>query len=563
MAHTELAIQEDAKGAISVRGLILQAAPNEADALSYSFEGNANRAIAEHKLNTTSSRSHCIFTIHISSRSRVESEGHTIHSKLNCVDLAGSERLSKSGSEGQLMKEAMYINKSLTFLEQVVLALSTAGRDHVPYRQAKLTNLLKDSLGGNCKTSMVAAVWAEEVHMEETISTLKFGTRMMRVQNEATVNVSIPPEIQIRKLQKEVSELKAELNMQNQLRGKQGITYGEDFDDDERFELQREVRGFIEGRTQEMEVKNIRQVKEMFRIFKAFVENAEAEASAKLQSNAHAAPTAAVAGKKPGDRKASTMDGVGEVEGAMGFSIGTAVPAKIERHEKRPNTKENGHHNDGADGHHAAGRGMEHITGIEMPDRNAVFEDYKQTEGSECSAVVRQTQIALRDRKKQLRDVSVQVNDYKLRIDELRLTLEQKVQDREAYGEPGEVVDEEEFHLLHELREIKQKYRTAYESMQEFKTARDYEERMLEQARSKLLLDFETWYSRAYGVAFPHGGHGSGLSMPPIGGGGVVSQRQTRIEDDLEDPESATFYKARKVAQAHQHTHKGSGPRRR
>jgi kinesin family protein 6/9 len=71
----------------------------------------------------------------------------------------------------------------------VVIALCDKNRDHIPYRQSKLTNILRDSLGGNCKTLMVANIWPEPSHLEETVSTLKFATRMMRVSNEAIVNV--------------------------------------------------------------------------------------------------------------------------------------------------------------------------------------------------------------------------------------------------------------------------------------------------------------------------------------------------------------------------------------
>ena len=80
-------------------------------------------------------------------------------SKINLVDLAGSERTKKTGSEGRTLVEAQFINKSLSFLEQVVVALSDQQRDHIPYRQNKLTYLLKDSIGGNSKTCMIANVW--------------------------------------------------------------------------------------------------------------------------------------------------------------------------------------------------------------------------------------------------------------------------------------------------------------------------------------------------------------------------------------------------------------------
>jgi kinesin family protein 6/9 len=160
-----------------------------------------------HTLNEASSRAHTIFTIHIESRSRVESADKVVFSKLHLVDLAGSERTKKTHSEGIILKEAQFINKSLSFLEQVVLALSDKKRDHIPYRQAKLTNFLRDSLGGNCKTVMI----------EETQSTLKFATRMMKIQNEASVNLMLDPALQIKRYEKEIRDLKQELAMHDTL----------------------------------------------------------------------------------------------------------------------------------------------------------------------------------------------------------------------------------------------------------------------------------------------------------------------------------------------------------
>lgn len=89
----------------------------EEDAIAQLFEGETNRTISEHKLNKASSRSHCVFTVHLEIRSKVESAEKVIISKLNLVDLAGSERTKKTGSEGRTLLEAQFINKSLSFLE--------------------------------------------------------------------------------------------------------------------------------------------------------------------------------------------------------------------------------------------------------------------------------------------------------------------------------------------------------------------------------------------------------------------------------------------------------------
>ena len=111
----------------------------------------------------------------------------------------------------------MYINRSLTYLEQVVVALSSKGRSHTPYRQSKLTHLLKDSLGGNSKTLLIANVYGEAHHLEETISTLQFAARVRLVPNEATINEEHDPEQLLKKYSMEIADLKAELAMHDSL----------------------------------------------------------------------------------------------------------------------------------------------------------------------------------------------------------------------------------------------------------------------------------------------------------------------------------------------------------
>ena len=195
-----LVISEE-EGATVVKGLTVRLANTEEEALNLLFEGETNRVIAEHALNYASSRSHCVFTVHIESRSRTQSSSNFTLSKLNFVDLAGSERLGKTMSEGLTKQEAMYINKSLTFLEQVmalrdcetdfcdsvfspkhclspqvIIAVADRNREHVPFRQSKLTHVLKDSIGGNCNTVMIANVWGEASQLEETVSNIETFT---------------------------------------------------------------------------------------------------------------------------------------------------------------------------------------------------------------------------------------------------------------------------------------------------------------------------------------------------------------------------------------------------
>eukprot|EP01040_Poterioochromonas_malhamensis_P021376 gene21377-25778_t len=122
-------------------------------------------------------------------------------------------------------KESMAINRSLTYLEQCVVALTRKGQTHIPYRQSKLTNILKDCLGANCNTVMIACIWGEASHLEETVSTLRLASRMNRVVNESTSVESVDPTILLKKQEKLIKALKQELLMHDALVERTGMVY--------------------------------------------------------------------------------------------------------------------------------------------------------------------------------------------------------------------------------------------------------------------------------------------------------------------------------------------------
>lgn len=135
----------------------------------------------------------------------------------------------------------------------MVIALSNPSRDHIPYRQSKLTHFLKDSLGGNCKTLMIANIWGESSQIEETLSTLKFANRMMRVSNNPQVNEHMNPEALIKKYEKHIKDLKQELAMYDQLKGVSLVSY-DPYTDDQKFELRQQVRKYIDDELESLEV---------------------------------------------------------------------------------------------------------------------------------------------------------------------------------------------------------------------------------------------------------------------------------------------------------------------
>ena len=146
--------------------------------------GNYIRKVSSTPINQTSSRSHCIFTLAIEGRDLGSNEIFT--SKLHLVDLAGSERIYKSEPDSQIKKEARYINRSLSYLEQVIIALyerDQGTRVHVPFRNSMMTNILRDSLGGNCRTVMIANLSCDLENEDETVSTARFAIRCQKLVN--------------------------------------------------------------------------------------------------------------------------------------------------------------------------------------------------------------------------------------------------------------------------------------------------------------------------------------------------------------------------------------------
>ena len=132
--------------------------------------------------------------------------------KLNLVDLAGSERVRVTGATGMRLQESKKINQSLSCLGNVISALiDSNSRSHIPYRDSKLTRLLEDSLGGNCKTTMMAMISPAAEAFGESLSTLKFATRAKNIKNEARINEDVDQRALLRKYELELKKLKQEL----------------------------------------------------------------------------------------------------------------------------------------------------------------------------------------------------------------------------------------------------------------------------------------------------------------------------------------------------------------
>ncbi|KAH8070120.1 hypothetical protein JL721_5344 [Aureococcus anophagefferens] len=482
-ARAEYTIAEERGGrGVFVRGLTEVEVSSEAEALNLLYSGQLARTTAQHKLNRTSNRSHSIFTIVIQQQSRSGVSERVVTSKLNLVDLAGSERLKKTmeSSDGAsvpidatLKKESMYINQSLTYLEQCVVALGRRGGGHVAYRQTKLTSVLKDALGGNCATLLFACMWGEAAHLEETVSTLRLASRMMRVQNSAHAVEQADPAKLAKRQELTIRELRQELLMHDALADRSGVKYDPYTPEEQRI-IAAAVRRY------------------------ATAEDGKDDAILEFESAAM-----------------EEAGFVGDAEAGRGISIGRAAggarPPTTDMAPKAPAAEAADRSPDSASvadysrggAFDALGGGLSPESfGVDASDKGRAFEHYKRGAGAACNAqlaAAKQSRGAARGAAKR---AAVETNDAKLAIDAAALQLRDKRAARRARAraagqgeDDDDVVDEEEFFLMKAERDAKRAYRDAHGDWIKAKADHETAKLAVEATKAQLLDDFHKWFA--------------------------------------------------------------------
>nr|XP_034812200.2 kinesin-like protein KIF9 isoform X7 [Pan paniscus] len=514
-------------------------------------QGETNRIIASHTMNKNSSRSHCLFTIYIEAHSRTLSEEKYITSKINLVDLAGSERLGKSGSEGQVLKEATYINKSLSFLEQAIIALGDQKRDHIPFRQCKLTHALKDSLGGNCNMVLVTNIYGEAAQLEETLSSLRFASRMKLVTTEPAINEKYDAERMVKNLEKELALLKQELAIHDSLTNRTFVTY-DPMDEIQIAEINSQVRRYLEGTLDEIDIISLRQIKEVFNQFRVVLSQQEQEVESTLRRkytlidrNDFAAISAI--------QKAGLVDVdghlVGEPEG-QNFGLGVAPfstkpgkKAKSKKTFKEPlsslarkegaSSPVNGKDLDyvstsktqlvpsskDGDVKDMLSRDRE-TSSIEPlpsdspkeelrpirpdtpPSKPVAFEEFKNEQGSEINRIFKENKSILNERRKRASETTQHINAIKREIDVTKEALNFQKSLREKQGKYENkglmIIDEEEFLLILKLKDLKKQYRSEYQDLRDLRAEIQYCQHLVDQCRHRLLMEFDIWYNESF-----------------------------------------------------------------
>lgn len=602
-------IEERECRGVFVRGLTEVEVRNENEALNLLFSGELTRTTATHKLNRKSNRSHSLFTIYVQQRQRSGVSERVVHSKLHLVDLAGSERLKKTAMDGLpgysevTKRESMCINQSLTYLEQCVVALARKGSNHIPYRQSKLTNILKDCLGANCNTLMFACIWGEADHIEETVSTLRLASRMMKVQNETTKVETIDSDALIKKQAKMIKALKQELLMHDALVERTGVGY-DPYTPEQQAGVVQMLERYINASEMDEEdqlsISSFRHMLEICKQFKKMVLTARAEqmqGSAGFGIGGRPLSSADLAGMGAGDfalenKIADEYDPktpmVGEVERGVpgrGFSLGTvdassrplggmenfastlAEPKKYQDNGS-PSSKmdRSGKGNDFSRDAKGRGGGAASFTNdfMEGTSQGVLFESYTRSEGSEIYSQFVLAKSQVKDERQKCKDITLAINESKALIDSLFRDIERRKTSRiELLKKSGlkpadteDIVDEEEFRLMKELKDAKRAYKNGYEQLLKQKGELAHMQNRVEAIKAEVAAGFLAWCEN--GV---DGKRDSDLTGQGFGGGGADPVDQLDDQEafdrlELErvmsnDPDSLAFFNAQKTRRAH------------
>ncbi|XP_067420873.1 kinesin-like protein KIF6 isoform X2 [Emydura macquarii macquarii] len=516
----KVTIMEDPDQNIHLKNLSLQQATNEGDALNLLFLGDTNRMIAETPMNQASTRSHCIFTIHISSK---EPGSATVRrSKLHLVDLAGSERVAKTGVGGQLLTEAKYINLSLHYLEQVIIALAEKNRSHIPYRNSMMTSVLRDSLGGNCMTTMIATLSLDKRNIDESISTCRFAQRVALIKNEAVLNEEIDSRLMIIQLKKVIQELKDELAM---VTGEQRT---EELTPEELLQLDELIKRFLEDPDPESMLDigaDMRKIKHCFSYIKQLINHTNIPDRSLLSpdiagDNDTNTPEKKEELKKLRDllhqrdneinilvsmlkkEKKKAQDALFQLSaGSSGLAVSESSLSISLEEGRRPsaciNVKDTQDFSSSV--YRSAFLPRQTGLGEKMSlGRQEAFEIFKRDYVD--TVTIEDNKQLLKQRFAEAKSLGEKINEVRNKINHLKGERTQRHMQRAALGvaSPSEELHESdpvEETLRAQIEEEKKSYKTMFNRLKVLKIEIEHLQLLMEKAKVKLQKDFEVWWS--------------------------------------------------------------------
>ena len=587
---------EDSEGKFQVRNLGMHHAANEEDALNLLFLGDTNRTISETPMNLTSSRSHCIFTVNM--EVRTPGEDTVMRSKLNLVDLAGSERVTKTNIDGTTLSEAKYINSSLHFLEQVIIALQERAmgirRTHIPYRNSMMTTVLKDSLGGNCVTSMIATVNTSEQQLDESISTCRFAQRVAMISNVVMVNEELDPKLVISRLKQEIRDLKEEVRYLKAGGGGGGPPEPGGEGDEEvggqmLGHIKQQIQQYISDTSASARLNvggSMAYIRTAFQIFKTFVtsekettdtakgtdfrklEDQVKKMKLQIQQRDNEISILVSMMKKRTDMAGLANDHAQSPKPIQAPSK-DATPGRTPESAAKVGKGKGVATGPGFGEGGGGGDGMEDILANAnlLADRNKAFEIFRKSYRK--SEAIEDNKLVLKDKFQEAKALGQIVTESKKRIAAFKALIEKRRVERavqgigaappdgevgEAEGEGG--ADPEEQRIKGDIDREKGKYKKGFERLRELKREIEHVQRILEKSRKKLQTDFEQWLSVMVRQQQQHqhaspGGAARGAAgvvgarlSPAAGRKAAVASAATRLDFDF-DVDPAVLEKAK------------------
>lgn len=367
---------------------------------------------------------------------------------------------------------------------------------------------------------MIANIWPELENLEETISTLKFATRMMRVSNEATVNINQDPEVLIKKYEREIRDLKRELIMHNTLFNKGRITY-EPEPPEVVFSI---AKKFLTGQIDDIEqLDSIPQCRDLMHQMRLVYR--KLEQNARVSSSKHDGGSGADDGLDTKgnfaelERRKTLIDedAVGdEDEGHNGFGIGKApkesrpqnpILMKKSDEKDRADDEEDSKAEADVDGTaEEEGKVTKGKKKKQTKNKQEAFKEYKEDEGKNIEESIKQNRNDLRTKKKEMEKLKEVCNKAKKEIDTFKAKLENKNEEKQKsleLDEEEDVIDEEEFNILKQLKDQKKLYRENFDKFKQLKGDCFYIQNCIDQLKEQLIFKFEVWFDENFDQ--PHG----------------------------------------------------------
>ncbi|XP_073783383.1 kinesin-like protein KIF6 isoform X1 [Danio rerio] len=535
-------IMEDPDQNIHLKNLSLLQSANEEEALNLLFLGDTNRMIAETPMNQASTRSHCIFTIHLCSKELGSARVRC--SKLHLVDLAGSERVGKTGVGGQILTEAKYINLSLHYLEQVIIALSEKDRSHIPYRNSMMTSVLRDSLGGNCMTTMIATVSVEKKNIGESLSTCRFAQRVALIKNEALLNEELDPALLIVHLKKENQSLKEQLALMT------GEQRSDKLTQEEIQQLEGLVNVYLEDPDCEVTLDlgpDMRKIQFCFSLLKA-----------RVREKPCAGSSIPLTGMLDGKDRRSHED-VQKLEEMLAHRDNeisilvnmlkrekkklqdvTSQMTKPQNKNESPTTLEAAESAkyDSSNGDIHAQHLM---TGKRVPELSAgqqeVFEVFLRDHKEHLS--IEDKRAVLQQRFVEAKALGEQVNQIRTRVNYLKGELKNRRKQMAVQGLTGNQTESEldpfEEKILTQIEEEKKNYKITSGCLKDLKTEIEHLQLLLEKSKVKIQSDFENWWTQEGARLQGHSGENTGNNRRGISPLSHMLTRKNNLKDDESD----------------------------